>query len=340
MNAVAATAATRAPSFSVVICCYTLDRWDDIESAVASVASQAMPALETIVVVDHNDALLARATAAWAGDSVQVIPNTRQQGLSGARNTGLEAARGDVVAFLDDDARADSDWLAQLTAAYDDPSVLGVGGSSLATWATSRPGWFPAEFDWVVGCTYLGQPETRAHVRNVIGSNMSFRREVFEAVGDFRSDIGRIGTKPLGCEETELCIRAQVGIDGGRIVFEPRAVVHHHVPASRGRVGYFASRCFAEGQSKAMVSNIAGSRLGLATERSYVRSTLPRGVARALAAAARGEVSGLGRVAAIVSGLWITTAGYLAGIVALRTGRLKISGAAGRVDAGSRSADG
>lgn len=318
-------------SISVVICCYTLDRWDEISRAISSVSTQVHSALETIVVVDHNDELHARAQEAWANESVTVVSNTQRQGLSGARNTGVAIARGSIVAFLDDDAHAAPDWLGHLVAPYEDASVLGVGGSSLAAWAASRPGWFPVEFDWVVGCTYLGQPTERADVRNVIGSNMSFRRSVFRQVGDFRSDIGRIGTRPLGCEETELCIRAQAGIGGGRIVFEPRAIVHHHVPETRGRLRYFIARCWAEGQSKAMVAKIAGPRTGLATERAYVRRTLPQGVVRSLTSVFRGEISGLGRAAAILSGLGITTAGYLAGVAALRTGRLAIDVGAGRI---------
>src|SRR5439155_54307 len=72
-----------------------------------------------------------------------------------------------------------------------------------------RPTWHPPEFGWVVGCSYRGLPVEPAPVRNLIGCNMSMRRELFDAVGGFTHGIGRIGTIPLGCEETEWCIRVR-----------------------------------------------------------------------------------------------------------------------------------
>ena len=70
-----------------------------------------------------------------------------------------------------------------------------------------RPRWLAEELDWIVGCTYKGMPETKAVVRNPIGANMAFRREVFDVAGKFRSEVGRYGKKLLGSEETELCMR-------------------------------------------------------------------------------------------------------------------------------------
>src|SRR5439155_542168 len=77
-----------------------------------------------------------------------------------ARTTGIDRAdRGDVIAFLDDDAVAEPDWLETMLRAYGDGSVMAVGGRIEPLWAAGRPGWFPPEFDWVVGCTYVGLPE-------------------------------------------------------------------------------------------------------------------------------------------------------------------------------------
>ena len=296
---------------TVVVCAFTEDRWDQIQRAVASLHRQTRSPDEVLVVIDHNEALLERARA---GLDANVLRNVAAQGLSGARNSGCAAACGDLIAFLDDDAHAEPDWLERLLAAYAEPGVLGVGGGVEAAFDSPRPAFLPTEFDWVVGCSYRGQPTARADVRNMIGANMSFRREVFSRVGGFEQSLGRIGSRPLGCEETELCLRAQAAWPEGRIVLEPAARVHHAVPDARATWRYFMSRCYAEGLSKAAVARLAGAGRGLASERRYATRTLPTGVARGLSdALLRRRSEGLTRAAAICVGLALTTIGYASG---------------------------
>ncbi len=297
---------------SVVLCAYTEVRWKDLIEAVESVKCQSAPPREIVVAADHHPALLERVRASLP--DVVGVENRERPGLSGARNSGIAVAQGTIIAFLDDDAVAAPDWLAQLSTGYDDPKVFGVGGAIEPMWPNGRPKWFPEEFDWVVGCTYRGMPLTASPVRNLIGCNMSFRRETFEAVGGFQNGIGRVGTMPIGCEETELCIRARQHWPKRALLYMPQARVFHRLPAHRARWSYFRSRCYSEGVSKALVARLVGAGDGLASERMYTFRTLPRGVAQGLAdAVLRGDISGLGRVAAIVSGLMMTTAGYLKG---------------------------
>jgi GT2 family glycosyltransferase len=307
------------PSVSVVVCTYTERRWDDLVASVRSASTQAVPPLEVIVVTDHQPALLERVRRELP--EAVAVANEERPGLSGARNSGVRAARGEVVAFLDDDAVAAPGWLAHLLGPYADPAVFGVGGSIDPRFPGNRPRSLPAEFDWVVGCTYRGLPTSRAPVRNLIGANMSFRRSVFERIGGFHNDIGRIGSRPLGCEETEFCIRArQAG--AGELVLEPAARVRHRVPSERTTWRYFGARCWAEGLSKAIVARRAGRADGLASERSYTLRTLPRGIAAGLAdAALRRDPSGLLRASAIAAGLAITSAGYVFGTARARAAR-------------------
>jgi GT2 family glycosyltransferase len=335
------------PTATVVICVYTEKRWDDIVDAVHSVQAQDVRAHETIVLVDHNAALLSRARQAFGPGGVRVLPNTKRQGLSGARNTAIEAASGDVVVFLDDDASARPGWLAALLEPYSDPTVMAVGGVAHPRWPVRRssagaridtrprvlPGATPddgdatGELDWIVGCTYTGQPTGQAEVRNLMGCNMSLRREVFTRVGGFAEDIGRIGRNPLGCEETELCIRARqvYGAAGEkiRIVFEPRAVVDHRVSPDRVGWAYLRRRCWAEGLSKAAVSRLVGSGDALSTERDYVATILPNAVVREL------RQKRLTSAAAVVVALGFTGAGYLRGRLPGATAGVRLP-AAGR----------
>ena len=305
-----------APTVSIIVCSYTEQRWVQLQNCIESARNQTLPAHEIILVIDHNDALLARAQATFT--DLLVIPNLNQQSLSGARNIGIANATGEIIAFVDDDGVIAPDWLERLCECLADPTALGAGGTIAPMWEGKQPRWFPPEFFWVFGCTYEGQPKKRQAVRNLWGS-MCVRRAVFEAVGDFHISLGRIGTKPLGDEETELCIRASMHWPESRWVLEPSAVMRHSVPASRARWKYFCSRCYYEGISKSAISRLVGRNRGLAAERGYVLQVLPRAVVGGLLAPLRGDLSGLQRAGSVVIGLLLTTVGY--GVGALTVGK-------------------
>ncbi|MDK1475689.1 glycosyltransferase family 2 protein [Streptomyces sp. 549] len=318
--------------FSVVVCAYTPDRWDDILAAVASVRAQSLPPWEILLVVDHHTALRERLAAHYEGSAdVRVLANAGPRGLSAGRNTGVAAAGGEFVAFLDDDAVADPDWLRHFAAAYTSPEVYAVGGRTEPLWASGRrPPWFPEEFDWAVGCTYRGLPPGRTRVRNVLGGNASFRRSAFGAVGGFATGIGRDGDRlPLGCEETELCIRLSRAIPGAVLLIDDRAVIHHKVPHARERFGYLRTRAYAEGLSKALVARSVGAGAGLETERRYTSRVLPAGIARGLRDFVLARPGGAGRAGTIVAGTAAAAAGYAVGTFRARRGTARFTAAPG-----------
>ena len=299
-----------AVSVTVVICTYTERRWTELCAGVAAVQSQLGPRDELVVVVDHAPDVLTRARAEFTG--CQVVPNTHGQGLSGARNTGVDHATGDVVAFLDDDATPGDGWLESLRAPFDTADVLGVAGRVDPAWeGGSAPRWFPPEFGWVVGCDYIGLPAGGEQVRNPIGASMALRRQPLQDVGGFSELVGRVGTLPVGCEETEISIRLSQADPTARVLRATGGTVHHLVPKDRQRLSYFRSRCYHEGRSKAVLSGLVGTEQGLASERTYATRTLPLGVLRHLAAAARGDLAGVARAACIVLGLLTTAFGYV-----------------------------
>lgn len=310
-------------SISVVMCAYTEDRWDLLTQALLSVQHQSLPPTEVIVVIDHNEALFRRMlkhAELQDLDHVAIVQNRFARGLSGARNTGLALTTETVVAFIDDDAEATHDWLSLLVEPFDDPQVVSVGGSIHPVWPGFRPTWFPREFDWVVGCTYRGMPTVRSDVRNPIGANMAFRRQPLQLIGGFDTSVGRVGARTQGCEETEAAIRVCALNLNYRVVFEPKAVVHHHVGSGRTSWRYFRDRCFAEGLSKAQVARLAGSAAALETERAYVRSVLPRAMRTSLSSAVKMRSPAVARPAgAVLAGLTYTGAGYLVGLTRNRS---------------------
>ena len=299
-------------AISVVIPCFADERFDDVVECLASLRRQTLPPAEIVVVVDHNPALLERLDAAVPG--VRVLANLEPRGSSGARNTGIASTRGDIVAFFDDDAAPEPDCLERLAAHYADERVVGVGGGVAADWCTGRPRWFPTEFDWVVGCTYRGLPTQPSVLRNLLGANMSFRRDALEAAGGFSADMARRGRYPLGVDDTELCIRVKRRLPGSVLVYAPEARARHKVPRARESRRYFWTRCLAEGLAKAALTKLSEPGESLSSERSYVLRVLPAGVARgALDAVTGRDRTGLERSLAIVAGLLVTSAGYVIG---------------------------
>jgi hypothetical protein len=295
------------PTVSVIIPTYTRARWEWLQEAVESVRAQTEPALEIIVVVDYNPELLEEIAREFTG--VIAVPNIGSRGVSGARNSGVKASRGEVVAFLDDDSIARNDWLAILLRHIVTPGVVGVGCYSDGLWETPCPSWFPCEFSWTIGVSYSGLPQEPTAVRNVWTSAMLVKRSVFELVDGFREDFGKIGNRSLP-EDTDLCLRIAAVQDKAVWMWDPEKVMQHRVPDGRATFGYLMSRCFLQGWGKAAMASMDGFGESTSTEKSYAMRILPAGIGRGLRDALRGDLSGLGRAGAIVAAFSVTVAGY------------------------------
>lgn len=153
-------------------------------------------------------------------------------------------------------------------------------------------------------------------VRNLFAGCMCLKRSLFEVVGGFRNDIGRIGSYPMGVEETELCIRAMQYWPDKVFLCDQNAKIHHRVPPARASWRYFRIRCYAVGLSKAMMCRYVGTKDSLSSERSYVYRTLLKGISRGIRDAAfRCDLTGLLRAVVIIVGLALTSLGFLMGML-------------------------
>ncbi len=302
------------PTVSVLICTHHPSRFERLGQALHSLGSQSQAPDEVIVVVDGGADLLAQASAAFP--QARVLANARTKGLSGARNTGVLAASGEIVAFLDDDAIAAENWLESLRNAFASQFTSGVGGPIEASWPHRGPAWLPAEFNWVIGCSFAGQAVERGRIRNLIGCNMAFRRGALLLAGLFDEEMGRVGANAAGDEETELCVRIKQVFPTAELSHSDAMAVRHQIDEHRARLAYFIKRCWAEGRSKARMAKMhPGS---LSSESHHLFSVLPRSFFRHIAAQVTGrDVHGVAKAGALALGTGLVVGSYLLGRISM-----------------------
>ncbi|AXG07704.1 glycosyltransferase family 2 protein [Haloplanus rubicundus] len=235
---------------SVVVCTYAMERYEAFTEAVESVLAQTHEPLEVVLVVDGNPDVYDRVREDFCGrENVVCHCNEENRGISYSRTKGAELASGDIVAMLDDDAVAEPDWIERLVDVYEDTDAVAVGGDVRPDWQTERPDFFPAEFYWLVGCVEPGFAEDGEEVRNTYGSNISYRREAFLAVGGYDPNTGRKGDKHLQAHEAPVGIRLLEEYGRG-MVFTEDAIVHHKLFDYRGDFQWLVFRSFWQGYSK------------------------------------------------------------------------------------------
>ena len=197
-----------------------------------SLGRQTLPQeLFEVIVVDNNSQDNTKEVVARY-PMVRYVLEERL-GLSNARNTGVEKAQGDIIAFIDDDAEASPQWLQALLKIYDSiPDAWAVGGKVLPIWDSQKPAWLTQSYYRALSLVEWGEDvRTLCWPERIIGTNCSFRREVFSVVGHFVSELGRIANFTLCLEDTE--IQQRIHKTGRLVYYTPDAAVYHHVPAHR-----------------------------------------------------------------------------------------------------------
>ncbi|MHC4911736.1 MAG: FkbM family methyltransferase, partial [Planctomycetota bacterium] len=224
---------------SAIICTYRNPQL--LASTIQSLLNQTLQRdLFEIIVVDNNSQDQTRQVVQpYAG--VRYVLEEKL-GLSYARNTGIEAACGDIIAFIDDDAEASSGWLESLLEIYDSiPEAWAVGGKVLPIWDATKPEWLTERYYRSLSLVEWGQSARPLHwPERIIGTNCSFRRRVFTEIGLFDTNLGRVGRVLLGEEDRE--IQQRIHKLGHLVYYTPKAIVHHHVPVSRMTSEYFERR--------------------------------------------------------------------------------------------------
>lgn len=266
---------------SVVLCTYDLALYDVFCETADSVLDQTYTDRELVVVVDGDRELGSRVAADYGDhEDVLVHVNDANRGLLESRNTGARLASGEVVAFIDDDAVADPDWLSELVATYERYDAVAAGGRMVPEWVAGKPTFLPGEFFWLVGVTHRGFADGPREVRNTFGSNLSVRRDVFLDLGGFNPAIGgRKGDSHLQGGEPELCTRMQRRYGQG-VRYDPGAVVAHKVFDYRTEPLWLLKRAFWQGYSKRGMEVLVPVSTG--EESDFLRQLIARSVPRRL----------------------------------------------------------
>jgi glycosyltransferase involved in cell wall biosynthesis len=223
---------------SVIVCTY--NRCERLRSALGSLAQLRAPSdisWELIVVDNNCTDETAEAIKTFAANSRICVRYVfeAQQGLSYARNAGIKAARGDIVAFTDDDVTVHPRWLCELQKTFDEYDCLGVGGKIVPVWNGQEPSWLrrdgPFAFRSGVIVSFDQGEEAQELTISPVGANMAYKKVGFEEHGFFRTDLGKIGKDSMLGEEVEFCMRLFRA--GRRVVYAPKAIVYHPVELSK-----------------------------------------------------------------------------------------------------------
>jgi glucosyl-dolichyl phosphate glucuronosyltransferase len=270
------------PAVSVMLCTYTEKRLAGTRDAIVSVQKQTLKPFEILLVIDNNPALYNQLVKEYAGQA-RVILSNKASGISAAHNTGVMEAKGDIIAFLDDDTIAEPEWLERLIKHYENDKVIGVMGESVLDWASGKPPcWFPWEFDWILGGSKHKQLVVKDHeVYTISDPNMSFRREVLIKAGLWRKGLGQqmgVRTNIRGGDIAEISSRIRQACPEGRFIYEPGAIMYHKLPEPRTHIGYFFHCAYLEGSTRAMVDRITRvnnqGKKTLQSHETYFRSLM------------------------------------------------------------------
>ena len=201
---------SRDPFVSVVVCTHNGEA--TLRDCLAGATALRYRSYEVIVVDDASTDASAEIAACF---DVRLIRSESRQGLSAARNLGLEAARGDIVAYIDDDAYPDPDWLRYLAITFRTTGHAAVGGPNL-----------PPDDDPAIAACVANAPGGPVHVlvsdseaEHIPGCNMAYRRHELAAVGGFDPQFRVAG------DDVDVCWRLQER--GATLGFHPAAVVWH-----------------------------------------------------------------------------------------------------------------
>jgi len=262
-------------TITVILCTY--NRCERLADALESLARTSLPAPTNweVLVVDNNSTDMTRDVAqAFCRRFPRHFRYVfePEQGKSRALNTGVREAQGEILAFTDDDVTVEPTWLQSLTRALHGEEWAGAAGRVALKWCSPLPSWLPSEsrHGWAPLSHFDRGPQPHELHEPPFGTNMAFRKSVFDRYGGFLTTLGpttegdyrlwNINRPPRNTEDSEFGARLLAA--GERLRYEPSAIVYHAVPSNRLDKGYFLKWWFEKGRGDAHCPAI-GTSAGL-----------------------------------------------------------------------------
>ena len=252
---------------SLVIATY--NRAEQLMITLKSVAEQQHPAAEwECIVVDNNsqDDTRSRIECFQTEHPTLNISYIfeQKQGLSHARNAGIVASQGDIIAFIDDDERIVPMFIGAYISLFDNhPDAMSAGGKIIAEYPTGRPRWMShyAELPIANPMNFGDSVSLFPKGRIPGGGNMAMRRRVFDIVGMFDTKLGRTGKRLIGGEESDLFER--MAKHSMRCYYAPEAVMYHIIPEEKLSPEYFERLAYNTGLSQLTRATLHKRRISL-----------------------------------------------------------------------------
>ena len=241
---------------SIIICTYNREKY--IRPLLESIAKNDYPTTDyEIVLVDNNCTDNTRGVYeqfATANPMVTLRYVVEpEQGLSAARNRGIKEAKGDIIIYVDDDALVDTDYIRQYAehfATY--PETMAAGGPIEPLYETKEPSWMSPYTKALLTAwmNYGNQVREYPNGRYPGGGNAAYRKEVFERVGLFNTELGRKGNLLLASEEKDIFDKMKAL--GMKVLYLPAPVLHHCIPQAKLEEDYFNRLTLQIGRSERM----------------------------------------------------------------------------------------
>jgi glycosyltransferase involved in cell wall biosynthesis len=267
---------------TVLICTY--NRADLLAETLGALARTRTTLAWEVVVVDNNSADHTRSVI--ESQQAQYPVPLRylfepRQGNSFALNTGIAATHSTIIAFTDDDVRVSEEWLQEGCAPMlSDPAIDYTGGAVRPIWDAPPPAWVDLTQSDLWGTLAMLDYGSTSFVfeerkRVPLGANMAVRRTLFDRVGNFNTNLGRVGRSLRGQAQAEFFCRSRSA--GARGLYVPAMAVEHHVPASRLTRRYFRRWWFMKGVDRQLLDQIhRTTELGLDLSQVRKIAGIPR----------------------------------------------------------------